>query len=394
VEKPAVHDHFLRTARCRIGEATKLLEILVNLDTCSRETVALDRASRWIEDQLRALDFDVERAVSDSLGPTLIGRKSGRGKHRILLLGHYDTVFEPGEPARRPFKIKGGRGYGPGVADMKGGVITLWEAVRCLKDVGWDNAKSITVIHNGDEEITSLASRQWIEAAARVSDICLVFEPGRPDGSIVVGRKGVGRFILTVRGRTAHAGVSPQDGASAVVSLAHKILALDSLNDLSRGVTVNTVVLRGGTRSNIIPDEAVAEIDVRIPTMAMADVVLSALEGIASEEHVQGTRAALSGGIHRPPFEPAPKGPALVALAREAASALGVCFNTTTTGGGSDGNFVSALGVPVLDGMGAIGAGYHTPEEFIELSTLPERAALAALVIYSACQRDEFLRNS
>ena len=189
MEERAIGERFLTAAGGRIGEATELLGILVNLDTCSRETVALDRASRWIEDQLRTLDFDVERAVSGSFGPTLIGRKSGRGKLRILLLGHYDTVFEPGEPTRRPFKIEGTRAYGPGVADMKGGVITLWEAVRCLKDIGWDNAKSITVIHNADEEITSSSSRQSIEATARVAYLCLVFEPGRPDGSIVIGRK-------------------------------------------------------------------------------------------------------------------------------------------------------------------------------------------------------------
>jgi glutamate carboxypeptidase len=387
-----VVEQLLSAANSRAPDATSLLERLVNFDTCSREPIALAGASRWIGDQLSTLGFGVERHTEDPFGPTLIGRKTGGGRHRILLLGHYDTVFQQGEPERRPFRIEGARAYGPGVADMKAGVVASWEAVRILNSVGWDNFESMTIIHNGDEEIASISSRQWIENAARSADLCVVFEPGRIDGSIVTERKGVGRFVLTVHGRAAHAGVAPQEGASAVVSLAHKILLLDALNDRSLGLTVNGVVLEGGTRSNIVPDRAVAEVDFRIPAGINPEVLLAKIEAIVKEEHVPGTRAVLSGGIHRPPFGHMPKGQALVELAREAAATLGLPFKTTTSGGGSDGNFASALGVPVLDGMGAMGTGFHTTEEYVEIATLPQRAALAALTMWLTCQREEFLR--
>jgi glutamate carboxypeptidase len=384
---------FLAEASNRLADATKLLEHLVNLDTCSRAPTVLATASEWIADQLRELGFDVEQHTAASYGPTVVGRKSGGGRHRILLLGHYDTVFEPGEPARRPFRLEGARAFGPGVADMKAGVVVAWEALRVLNLFGWDNFKSITIIHNGDEEITSASSRSLIEGAARGSDVCIVFEPGRPDGSIISERKGVGRFTLTIHGKAAHAGAAPHEGASAVVSLAHKILALNALNDPDRGLTVNSVVLEGGTRSNIVPDRAVAEVDIRIPALINGDAIVAMIEKIVHEEHVPGTRAVLLGGIHRPPFAASPAGPALVALAREAAAVLGLRFGTLSSGGGSDGNFASALGVPVLDGMGAIGRGYHTTDESIEVATVPERAALAALTMWKACQREVFLRR-
>jgi glutamate carboxypeptidase len=382
----------LRDLTARLPEATARLETLVNLDTSSRAVAALADASRWIETQLAALGFVVERRESAANGPVLIGRAFGPGRHRVLLLAHYDTVFEPGEPGRRPFRSDGRRAYGPGVADMKGGVVTLWEALRALRQMGWDDYRSLTVIHNGDEEVSSLASRPVIEAEARSADMCLVLEPGRQDGSIVTARKGIAHFRLTVRGKAAHAGVAPQDGASAVIALARKILAVHALNDYATGLTLNAIVTKGGTRANVVPDEAVADIDVRMPTLALGDATVAKLQAIAAADDLPGTRGELSGGIDRPPFEAT--GRSLLDIAREAAEALGFVLRSTATGGGSDGNFVAALGVPVLDGLGAVGGGYHSPDEYLELETLPQRAALTALVLMEACRRGEFLRGA
>ncbi len=379
-------------AAARLREATALLERLVNFDTSTHSLPGLAEASRWLEGNLRESGFTVERHESAGAGPTLVGRMSGLGRHRLLLLGHYDTVFEPGEPQRRPFRVDGGRAYGPGVADMKGGVITLWEALRALRSIGWDDFKTLTVVHNADEEVGSASSREIIEAEARKADLCFVHEPGRPDGSIVTARKGVARFGLTVHGKSSHAGTAPRDGASAMVALAHKIVAIHGLNDFDRGVTFNSIVSHGGTRSNVVPDLATAEIDMRLPTAALGEEAIARLKAIVAQEHVPGTRGVLEGGVNRPPMETRPGTQALLAIATEAAKTLGLPLKATSTGGGSDGNFAAALGTPVLDGLGAVGGAYHSPDEWLDLASISQRAALTALLVWEACRRDEFLR--
>lgn len=376
----------------RLLAATSLLEQLVNFDTGTRSLDTLGDASRWLEGNLRDLGLTVERHESTRAGPTVVGRMNGRGRARVLCLAHYDTVFEPGEPSRRPFRQDGGRAYGPGVADMKGGVVTLWEAVRALRGLGWDDFKTLTIVHNADEEVGSLSSRAIIETEAKRADLCFVHEPGRPDGSIVTGRKGVARFVLRVRGKAAHAGTHPRDGASAMVALAHKVVAIHGLNDFDRGLTFNSVVLHGGTRSNIVPEEAVAEIDLRLPTAALGDEAIARLRAIAAQEHLPGTSAVLEGGVNRPPMEATPGTQALLAIASEAAATLGLPLKAISTGGGSDGNFVTPLGVPVLDGLGAVGGAYHSSDEWLDLESIPNRAALTALLVWEACRRAEFAR--
>ncbi|HXF81567.1 MAG TPA: M20 family metallopeptidase [bacterium] len=374
----------------RLREATETLRTLVELDTSSHNPQGLTEAAVWVAAQLRSLGLAVERR--DSGAPIVLGRLRGTGRRRILLLGHFDTVFEPGEAARRPFRVEGTRAYGPGVADMKGGVVAIWEALRALAETDQQAFGVITVLHNADEEIGSPGSRAAIEAAARAADVCLVAEPGRPDGSVVTARKGIARYTLRVRGRAAHAGVNPEDGASAMVALAHKILALDALNDRQRGISVNTVVLEGGTRSNVIPERAVGEIDVRFFSAADGAAVLPAVERVAAAMHVPGTSAELEGGLNRPPME-AGASAGLFALAADAAAAMGLTLTGTATGGGSDGNFAAALGVPVLDGLGPVGGGFHSAAEYLDLATLPQRAALIAAVICGV-SRDESAQRS
>jgi glutamate carboxypeptidase len=362
------------------------------MDTASRVPAGLLAASPWLETQMKSVGLAVERIDSAEFGPTLVGRVSGRGAHRVLVLAHYDTVFEAGETKRRPYRVDGGRAYGPGVADMKGGVVVIWEALRALRAAGWDQFKTLTLIHNPDEEIGSPSSRALIELAGRNADFCLVHEPGRPKGEVVVARKGFARFTLTVHGKAAHAGSAPQDGASAVVALSRKIVALHALNDYKGGLTVNSIVTSGGSKANIVPDRAAADIDVRIPTMAAGEQGIAKINAIAKADDLPGTRGELSGGIDRPPLEQTETSARLLALAREIAGTLAIPLPDTTSGGVSDGNFVAALGVPVLDGLGACGAGYHSPDEYLILETIPQRAALSALLLQRACADASLLR--
>ncbi|MDR7483588.1 MAG: M20 family metallopeptidase [Armatimonadota bacterium] len=381
----------LAAARGRLPAALALLEALVNLDTGSHALDALAAAGQWLETQLEALGLQARRLEFPDAGPIVVGTRAGAGRARLLFLAHYDTVFDSAEVRRRPFRSDGQRAYGPGVADMKGGVVTLWEALRLLGASGWDDYASLTVLHNADEEIGSPRSRAVIEEEARRTDLCFVLEPGRPDGSVVTARKGVGRYTLTVHGRAAHAGAYPQDGASALVALAHKIVELHALNDYARGLTVNVVVTEGGTRANVVPEVARAEIDVRVPAMAQVATLEARLREIAAREHLPRTHAVLEGGVNRPPMEPSPRSQALLALAQASAQALGFALPAASTGGGSDGNFVAALGVPVLDGLGAVGGGFHSAEEYLEVASLPQRAVLLALVVPEACRRPEII---
>ncbi|MCL6551941.1 MAG: M20 family metallopeptidase [Firmicutes bacterium] len=381
----------LALAQARLPEALALLETLVNLDSGSYALEALDAASRWLETQLHALGLEVRRLAFPDAGPVLVGTRAGTGRARVLFLAHYDTVFGSDEVRRRPFRTDGQRAYGPGVADMKGGVVTLWEALRLLTAAGWTDYASLAVVHNADEEIGSPRSRAVIEEEARRAHVCFVLEPGRPDGSVVTTRKGVGRYTLTVYGRAAHAGAYPEDGASAVVALAHKIVALHALNDYARGLTVNAIVTEGGMRANVVPEVARAEIDVRVPALAQVAPLEARLREIAVQEHLPHTRGVLEGGLNRPPMEPSPRSRALLALAQRCAQALGMPLPATSTGGGSDGNFVAALGVPVLDGLGAVGGGFHSADEYLEVASLPQRAALLALLVPEACRREEIV---
>jgi glutamate carboxypeptidase len=232
------------------------------------------------------------------------------------------------------------------------------------------------VLWTSDEEIGSPGSRAAIEAEARGAAFVLVLEPPLPGGHVKTARKGVGRFDLTVDGRPAHAGIEPEKGLSAVVELAHQVLRLQSLNDRKAGTTVNVGVIQGGTVVNVVPARATAAIDVRVGTRAEADRVEAALRGL--ESVLAGARVRVEGGFNRPPMERSPRSGALFAQLQAIGRTLGIDLGEGSTGGGSDGNFTAALGVPTLDGLGAPGAGAHAVDEHIITATFPERAALLA----------------
>ena len=292
----------------------------------------------------------------------------------LLLLGHSDTVWPTGTLSEMPFRIRDGRAYGPGVYDMKACLVVMVEAIRRAHD----RNRALRVFLTGDEEGGSRSGRPLIEVAARGVAAALVVEPPEPDGSLKTARKGLGRFWISIAGRPAHAS-DPSAGASAIDELAHQILAVKRIGDDDRGITVNVGVVSGGTSENVVAAEAEARIDVRIAHAADAARVEDALSTL--EPVTPGTTLAVGGGWTRPPLERSPGGAALFARARAHGLALGLDLREVAAAGGSDGNLVGALGVPVLDGLGAQGGGAHARHEHVELASIPLRAELLARVL-------------
>jgi glutamate carboxypeptidase len=292
-----------------------------------------------------------------------------------LLLGHMDTVWPLGETQRRPFRVAGEKATGPGVFDMKGGLVVGLYAVAALRDLGLHPAHRLVFLLNSDEEVGSPTSRPFIEEEARRSDAVLVLEPSRA-GALVVWRKGVGRFELEIQGLASHSGAAHEQGVSAVEELAHQILRLEAMTDYDRGTTVNVGVVEGGSKVNVRPASAWAAVDLRVTTSAEGRRMTEALLGLK----VINPRASLviSGGLNRPPWESSPQGQALFERARRVGQTLGLDLRASGTGGGSDGNFTAVLGVPTLDGLGVIGDHAHALTEWVELDSLPRRAALLA----------------
>jgi glutamate carboxypeptidase len=286
-----------------------------------------------------------------------------------------DTVWPLGETVRRPFAIEGDRATGPGVFDMKGGLVIGLFALEALQSRRLRPAQRLVFLFNSDEEIGSPTSRSYIEAEARRSRAVLVLEPTREE-AVVTWRKGVGRFKLEVHGRAAHSGAAHERGVSAVQELAHQVLCLEGMTDYDRGTTVNVGVVQGGTRANVRPASAQAEIDLRVSTIQegqrMTDTILG-LEPVNPE-----ARVSVSGGLTRPPWEASPAGNSLFERARRVGRTLGLDLWPAGAGGGSDGNFTAALGVPTLDGLGVAGNDAHAITEWADLASLPVRAELLA----------------
>lgn len=308
------------------------------------------------------------------LGDHLVARSSwGQDKPGILVLSHLDTVHPKGFIERLPFRIEGDSAFGPGIYDMKGGAYLAYHAFRELCAGGERGTLGVTQLYVSDEEIGSPSSRALIEAEGQKAKYVLVTEPARDGGKIVTGRKGVGRFEVFIKGVPAHAGTRPEDGRSAIRELANVIQALEAMNDLSRGVTVNVGVVRGGTRPNVTPEEAYAEVDLRVPTMADADDLVARILNLKSRS--EGVSVKVVGELNRPPYEKGNAGAALFEHARTLAGEIGFKLVDTFTGGGSDGNFTAAH-TATLDGLGVDGKGAHTHYEQLYISSIEPRARL------------------
>ncbi|MGH9309947.1 MAG: M20 family metallopeptidase [Vicinamibacterales bacterium] len=353
------------------------LEALVRAESPSTDKAAVDRCGATLARQLTALGAAVERLPQDERGDHVRAGFKGEGRP-ILLLGHIDTVWAVGQIGRMPFREEDGRLHGPGIFDMKAGIAAAMLAVRTLDTIG-GSRPSITMLFTTDEEIGSGTSRAIIEAEARRSRAVLVLEPSLPGGGVKTSRKGCGDFELVVRGVSAHAGIAPGSGANAVLELARQIVALEALQDPERGVSVNVTVVAGGERTNVIPDIARASIDVRVPTMADARRIEQRIRSLSTS--VPGTSLEVRGGVGRPPLERTAGIVKLYELARSCARQLGRELSEGGTGGGSDGNFAAALGVPTLDGLGPDGDGAHALHEHVVLADLPWRAAFLACLL-------------
>jgi glutamate carboxypeptidase len=298
----------------------------------------------------------------------------------VLLLGHFDTVWPVGQIGRMPLKREGGKLFGPGVFDMKAGIGLAALATRAVLDAGgFENCRAV-MLWTTDEEIGSGTSRALIEAEAVRSDAVLVFEPSLPGGALKTSRKGVGQFEIVARGVSAHSGLDPGKGVSAVRELAYQIIALDELQDPARGVTVTAGVISGGTRANVVPDLAKALVDARANTIAEAQRVERAIKNL--NPRIPGARLEITGGFDRPPLERSPGVVKLFDLAKSAAAEIGVRLEEGSAGGGSDGNFTAALGIPTLDGFGAVGDGAHALHEHVDIDALVTRAAVIAGVLH------------
>jgi len=301
-----------------------------------------------------------------------------RGQKSILLLGHLDTVWGIGTLAQMPFRIRAGRAYGPGILDMKSGIVCgLW-AIQALQALGIAPARPVRFFLNSDEEVSSQAFRQLILREARRARAVLVLEPAAPGGALKTARKGVGDFKITVHGRSAHAGVDPEAGVNAVSELARQIIHVQSFARPDKGLTVSVNVVEGGTRPNVIPECALMLVDVRVPRRHDAMVIERRIQGLKPFD--PKARLEIEGGINRPPMERR-MALGLFQKARALGCQMGMQLREASTGGGSDGNLTAALGVPTLDGLGGVGEGAHARHEHVVIHELPRRAALLAALL-------------
>src|SRR5579863_345002 len=370
----------LREMRKRRGEMLRLLGDFVRCESPSFVKPAVDKFARLVAAEWRKRGAKVailrQRERGDHVRAEMwLGE--GRPARQIMVLGHTDTVYRLGTIAKTPFRISGGKAWGPGTFDMKGGQAMALAAVDALRALGVKPRREFVFFWNSDEEIGSYSSRKLIEREARRSDAVLVLEPsyGR-EGRLKTQRKGVGGAEIIVTGRSAHAGIDPEKGVNAVHELALQIARLMKMNDPRRGITVQTTVVSGGTITNVVPEHARALVDIRYARAA--DVA-----GINRKLHalrpiLEGARVSVTGGADRPPLERTAAVRKLFGVAESLMQEMGLLLGEASTGGGSDGSFTAALGVPTLDGLGAVGDGAHSPREHVVIRRLPERAALIA----------------
>ena len=353
----------------------EFIEALVAIESPSDDPAAVNRCGSELGSRLEAFGGAITRIPSSAAGEHL--RASfGSGPRQLLLLGHFDTVWPVGQLEQMPLKREGGRLYGPGVFDMKAGIGLASLATRAVIEHDRLDDCRVVMLWTTDEEVGSTTSRALIETEATNSDAVLVFEPSLPGGGLKTSRKGVGQFEMIARGVPAHAGLDPGKGVSAVRELARQIVAIDDLQDPGNGVTLTVGVIQGGTRANVVPAEARATIDARANTRADAERIERVMRSL--QPHLAGARIEVTGGFDRPPLERTAAVVALFEIAKAVAADIGITLREGSAGGGSDGNFTAAIGVPTLDGIGAIGDGAHARHEHVEIDALVPRAAVIA----------------
>jgi glutamate carboxypeptidase len=372
----------LRDLRSRESEMLHLLGKFVRAESPSLDKKSVDDFGRMVAAEWRARGARVTSLRQKNRGDHLLinlPHKDSRADGRILLLGHMDTVYDKGSLAKMPFRVAQGRAWGPATFDMKGGLVLALFAIDALKRAGIATRKEIGCLWTTDEEIGSESSRKFIEREAKLSDAVLVLEPaGEPRGALKTSRKGVGEIEIHVIGRAAHSGLKPEEGINAVHELALQIARIAKFNQPKRGIGVHVNVASGGTRTNVIAAEAHALVDVRVTRVA--DILPLEQKFRALKPILPGAKLEISGGVDRPPME-RKMSAALFQHAQHLAADLGIALEETTSGGGSDGNLTAAIGIPTLDGLGAIGSGAHSLRENILVRELAPRAALIAALL-------------
>jgi len=362
----------------RTEQMLDLLRRLVEIESPSTEKAATDRIGRFVAGLAREAGAAVTVVPQDRWGDHVLARW-GEGKGGFLLLCHLDTVLPLGTLAERPWRVADGKAFGPGSLDEKASLVIVLTALKGLRELGLAPDRPVTVLFNSDEEVGSRSSRPLIEAEATRAGVVLCVEPARPDGSLKVWRKGTALYVISALGRAAHAGADHEEGINAIEDLAHQVLRLQEMTDYETGTTVNVGWVQGGTRTNVVPERAKVRVDVRVRTPAEARRIAAAIEGL--QPVLPGARLTVKGGLSRPPMEESPVTLEPFRRAREIGASLGLALTAGGTGGASDANFTAALGVPTLDGLGAVGYGSHSPDEHVLISSLPERAALMAALL-------------
>jgi glutamate carboxypeptidase len=365
-----------------------LLKRLVEIESPSHNKAAVDRVGALVAAECRRLGAQVKIHPQTETGnqvearfppsPTGVAGEDMVGKENILLLAHMDTVFPIGTLVKMPFHEKDGKVFGPGVSDMKGGIVVALSALAAALDTG-GLTHPVTALFTSDEEIGSGTSRALIEKLAVESALVLVLEPGMLDGSVKTWRKGVGEFTIRVRGRAAHAGGDHKKGRNAIEEMAHQVLAIQKLTDYDKGTTLNAGVIRGGIASNVVPDEASLEVDLRVMQPGEAERISIAMHKLSPV--LDGTTLEITGGLNRPPMPFNDTIKATFEKVKAIAAKENIELKASGTGGASDANFVAPLGIPVLDGLGPAGGEYHSEREFIFKDSLPERVNLLTAIL-------------
>jgi glutamate carboxypeptidase len=361
------------------GEMVAKLKQFMEIESPSTDKAAVDRLGAVIAGELRQLGATVTVEEQSAVGNHLHGRWGGASRDGLLLMCHLDTVYDLGTLARQPIREAEGKLYGPGAIDMKASFVLALTALKLLRVNKLWPERPVTALFTSDEEIGSAHSRALIEKLARESALVLCLEPCLPDGSLKTARKGIGEMLIVTKGRATHAGADHENGRNAIEELAHHILAVQALTDYARGTTLNVGVVGGGTRSNVVPDEARAEVDFRVAVPEEAERLAAWMA--ARQPVTRGTSVTITGGVNRPPMPRDATMIAAFARAKQIAAGLGLSLGEGSTGGGSDANFVAPLGVPVLDGLGALGNGAHSEREHVVIASLPERTALLAALL-------------
>lgn len=370
----------------RQNKMIEMIREIVEIESPSCDIERSKLVANWIENEVRGIGagLEVKRVPAEGFGDHVLIRafkSESSDRKPILLLGHTDTVHPVGTNLLNPTRIEDGRFFGCGIFDMKAGIVLMLEALRFFSETGTRPSRPITILLSCDEEVGSVSGRELVERDAAGAELCLVFEPSA-DGLVKTGRKGTGMFTVKAWGKPAHAGLEPEKGASAILELARQIERLDELNDPANGTTVNVCTIKGGTTTNVIPEHAECSVDVRFTSAAEAERVEHEIRNLSPVD--ERVKILITGAINRPPLERTEAVAGLFGLAKRVAAEFGYELGETQVGGASDGNFVGALGVPVLDGLGIAGDGAHRTDEHILVDDIAKRATLVTSLLMAS----------